>query len=85
MPPSNERKIPPWIAHSLLFFDNEPKAHEGKRALIELASKGSISLYRYAVLAKKADATATIKQGDDMAPLGMWLIRHGCREGNKYG
>jgi hypothetical protein len=60
MPPSNERKISPWIACSLLFFDNETKAYEGKRALIQLDSEGSISVYGYAVVAKNADGTSTI-------------------------
>ncbi len=50
MPPSNERKISPWIACSLLFFDNETKAYEGKRALIQLDSEGGISVYGYAVV-----------------------------------
>ncbi len=61
MPPSNERKISPWIACSLLFFDNETKAYEGKRALIQLDSEGGISVYGYAVVAKNADGTLIIK------------------------
>jgi hypothetical protein len=83
MPPSNERKISRWIARRLLFFDNETKAYEGQRALIQLDSEGSISVYGYAVVAKNADVTSMIKQGDDdAAPLGVWSIRQGCREGN---
>ena len=85
MPPSNERKLSPWIARSLLFFDNKTKAYEGKGALIQLDSEGSISMYGCAVVAKNADATSTIKQGDDVGPLGVWSIRQGCREGNRYG
>jgi uncharacterized membrane protein len=54
----------------VVVFDNETKAYEGKRALIQLDSEGSIGVYGYAVVAKNADGTATIKQGDDVGPLG---------------
>ena len=54
----------------VVVFDNETKAYEGKRALIQLDSEGSISVYGYAVVAKKVDGTSTIKQGDDVGPLG---------------
>lgn len=54
----------------VVVFDNETKAYEGKRALQQLDSEGSISCYAYAVLAKHADGTATVKQGDDSGPLG---------------
>jgi len=37
-------------ACSLLFFDNETKAYQGKRALIQLDSEGSISVYGYIVV-----------------------------------
>jgi len=51
-------------------FDNEEKAYVGKRALLQLESEGSISVYGYAVLAKHADGTASVKQGDDVGPIG---------------
>jgi uncharacterized membrane protein len=54
----------------VVVFDNESKAYEGKKALLQLDSEGSISVYGYAVVAKNADGTATIKQGDDVGPLG---------------
>ena len=54
----------------VVVFDSESKAYEGKRALSQLDSDGSIGLYGYAVVAKNADGTATIKQGDDVGPLG---------------
>ena len=54
----------------VVVFDNESKAYEGKKALLQLDSEGSISVYGYAVVAKNADGTATIKQGDDAGPLG---------------
>lgn len=54
----------------VVVFDSEAKAYDGKRALIQLDSEGSIGVYGYAVIAKNADGTATIKQGDDVGPLG---------------
>ena len=57
----------------VVVFDNESKAYEGKRALLQLDSEGSISVYAYAVLAKQADGTATVKQGDDSGPVGTLL------------
>ena len=54
----------------VVVFDNEVKAYEGKKALLQLNDEGSISVYAYAVLAKHADGTATVKQGDDSGPLG---------------
>jgi len=57
----------------VVVFDNENKAYEGKQALQQLDSEGSISVYAYAVLAKNADGTATLKQGDDVGPLGTLL------------
>ncbi len=57
----------------VVVFDNEAKAYEGKKALLQLDGEGSITVYAYAVLAKHADGTATIKQGDDPGPLGTLL------------
>jgi uncharacterized membrane protein len=54
----------------VVVFDSESKALEGKRALSQLDSDGSIGLWAYAVVAKNADGTATVKQGDDPGPLG---------------
>jgi uncharacterized membrane protein len=54
----------------VVVFDNENKAYDGKKALLELDDEGSISVYGYSVLAKGADGKATIKQGDDVGPLG---------------
>jgi uncharacterized membrane protein len=54
----------------VVVFDSERKAYEGKKALLQLDAEGSISVYGYAVVAKKADGTSTIKQGDDVGPLG---------------
>ena len=54
----------------VVVFDNERKAYEAQKALLELDSEGSVSVYSYAVLAKNADGTATIKKSDDTGPLG---------------
>src|SRR5262249_38959144 len=54
----------------VVVFDSEAKAYEGKKALVQLDSEGSIGVYGYAVLAKNADGTATVKQGDDVGPIG---------------
>src|SRR5262252_2965364 len=57
----------------VVVFNNENQAYEGKKALQQLDDEGSISVYAYAVLAKNADGTATIKQGDDVGPIGTLL------------
>jgi uncharacterized membrane protein len=54
----------------VVVFDNETKAYEGKKALVQLDNEGSISAYGYAVVAKNKDGSASIKQGDDVGPLG---------------
>jgi len=57
----------------VVVFDNEVKAYEGKKALLQLDGEGSISVYAYAVLAKHPDGTATMTQGDDLGPIGTLL------------
>jgi uncharacterized membrane protein len=57
----------------VVVFDNETKAYEGKKALLQLDGEGSLSVYAYAVLAKHTDGTATVKQGDDSGPVGTLL------------
>jgi uncharacterized membrane protein len=54
----------------VVVFDSEDKAYEGKRALSQLDSDGGIGLFAYAVVAKNADGTSTVKQGEDVGPLG---------------
>jgi uncharacterized membrane protein len=54
----------------VVVFDSENKAYEGKKALHELENEGSIVVYAYTVIGKKADGTITLKQGDDVGPLG---------------
>lgn len=57
----------------VVIFPNESKAYEGKKALQQLDGEGSITVYAYAVLTKNADGTATVKQGDDVGPMGTLL------------
>ena len=57
----------------VVVFDNESKAYEGKKALLQLDGEGSISVYGYSVVAKGADGTVTQKQGDDVGPMGTLL------------
>jgi uncharacterized membrane protein len=54
----------------VVVFDNESKAYEGKKALLQLDKEGSIGVYGYAVLAKNADGSASVKQGEDVGPIG---------------
>ena len=57
----------------VVVFDNEVKAYEGKKAILQLDAEGSISVYAYEVLAKHADGTATVKHEDDSGPIGTLL------------
>jgi|SRR5579864_6469424 len=57
----------------VVVFDNEAQAYEGKKALLQLDAEGSISVYAYAVLAKRADGTVSVKQGDEAGPIGTLL------------
>jgi uncharacterized membrane protein len=54
----------------VVVFDNESKAYEGSRALLQLDGDGSIAVYAARVVAKNPDGTAVVKEGADAAPLG---------------
>ena len=54
----------------VVVFNTEVQVYQGRQALLQLDNDGNISVYAYAVLAKKADGTATVKQGDDAGPIG---------------
>jgi uncharacterized membrane protein len=54
----------------VVVFDTEPKAYEGKKALLELENEGSIVLFAYAVIGKNAAGGVTVKQSDEPGPLG---------------
>jgi len=57
----------------VVVFDSEKKAYDGKKALQGLDSEGSISAYAWAVIAKQANGTVTVKQEDDPGPIGTLL------------
>jgi uncharacterized membrane protein len=54
----------------VVVFDKEAKAYEGRKALHQLDEEGGIAVYAYAVIAKNADGSATVKQTDDQGPFG---------------
>ncbi len=49
----------------VVVFDTEPKAYEGRKALQQLESEGSIVVYSDAVVGRNADGTTTVGQRDD--------------------
>ena len=57
----------------VVVFDDETKAYGGRKALLELEGEGSITIYASAVVAKRADGTTSIRQGEDAAPFGTLL------------
>jgi uncharacterized membrane protein len=57
----------------VVVFDTEAKAYEGKKALMQLDAEGSITVYAYTVLAKRADGRGILKQEDDLGPIGTVL------------
>ena len=57
----------------VVVFDTETKAYEGKKTLLQLDDEGSIAVYAYAVVAKNADGTTTVRQSDEPGPLGTLL------------
>jgi uncharacterized membrane protein len=54
----------------VVVFDNESKAYEGKKALMQLDIDGSITVYGHAVVVKNPDGTTTVRESDDRGPLG---------------
>jgi len=54
----------------VVVFDNEKTAYEGSRALQQLDADGNIAVYASAVLAKNADGSTEVKQGDEATPWG---------------
>jgi uncharacterized membrane protein len=55
----------------VVVFGDQSAAYKGKEALQLLDGEGIIKLYAYAVVAKNADGTSTVKQSDDSSPMGM--------------
>jgi uncharacterized membrane protein len=54
----------------VVVFDNQSKAYEGKEALTHLDAEGSVVLYGYAVVAKDSAGRVTVKQSEDLGPVG---------------
>jgi uncharacterized membrane protein len=54
----------------VVVFDAESKAYEGKKAILQLEDEESIVVCGYAVVAKNTNGTTTVKQSDDLEPLG---------------
>ena len=54
----------------VVVFDNESKAYEGQKALLQLDREGSLTVYAQAVLAKKTDGTTVVLQSIDSGPIG---------------
>jgi uncharacterized membrane protein len=54
----------------VVVFDNESKALEGNKALMQLDIDGSITVYGHAVVVKNPDGTTMVRQSDDRGPLG---------------
>jgi uncharacterized membrane protein len=54
----------------VVVFDDESKADEGRKAIVQLDREGSMVVYGYAVIVKHADGTAAVKQESNYGPLG---------------
>jgi uncharacterized membrane protein len=54
----------------VVVFDCEAKAYEGLKALHQLEQEGSINLYAKAVIAREASGNVTVKQEEDLGPIG---------------
>ena len=52
----------------VVVFDDESKATEGEKVLWQLDREGSISIYDYASVAKRADGTTIVKWADEHRP-----------------
>lgn len=54
----------------VVVFDSESKAYEGSKALLDLQTEGSINLYAKAVVVRDANGKVSVKQQEDMGPIG---------------
>jgi len=54
----------------VVVFDTEAKANEGKNVLEMMENEGTITIYSYAVIAKNADGTTSVRYSDDPGPVG---------------
>ncbi len=55
----------------VVVFDTEKRAYEGQRTLMLLDAEGSISVHANAVVIKNPDGTASVREPDNFAPLGL--------------
>lgn len=55
----------------VVVFPDEAKAYQGTRALKDLHSEGSLTVYGMAVISKDAGGKFAIKEAADEGPLGM--------------
>ncbi|HXY52258.1 MAG TPA: hypothetical protein VEI01_22620 [Terriglobales bacterium] len=65
----------------VIVFDNETEAEEGKNKLSQLDREGSIGIYGYAVVGKKADGTVVLRQVDrhgTLSPFANSLVGSLC-------
>jgi len=53
----------------VVIFDAESKAYEAKEALHELDKEDVITVFDQAVVARNADGSASVRPGDDLAPV----------------
>src|SRR5262249_49579078 len=54
----------------VVVFENQVDAYKGKEALLRLDSEGSVVLNAYAVIGKNANGAVSVKQSDDLGPVG---------------
>src|SRR5579884_3436774 len=57
----------------VVIFENEAKAYEGASGLRQLEVEGSITVYAGAVVGKDAHGATSLKQVDDLGPVGTLL------------
>jgi uncharacterized membrane protein len=57
----------------VVVFENQGKAQEGLRALVELDLDGAITVYAQAVVVRNPDGTTTVEQGHAPGPFGSLL------------
>ena len=57
----------------VVVFENQGKAQEGLRALVELDLHGAITVYAQAVVVRNPDGTTMVEQGHPPGPFGSLL------------
>jgi uncharacterized membrane protein len=57
----------------VVVFDDEAKAYEGSRALMDLHREGSITAYAGAVISRDSDGKVRVKEDADEGPIGTAL------------